>query len=90
MQQHAREMMACGVQAENLTIQHVGERRERVPVLRMDMSEGPLGSINRDPAAHHGIGVDVGVVVVVNEFVAGCLTEHYPCDCDQENADGQR
>jgi len=80
-------MMRAWIQAEQLAIEHVRHRRERMPVLGMNMGEGPLDSGPRQPRAHVRIVEHVKRIVVINELVTECLPEHRPRKRDQKNTD---
>ena len=55
------------------------DRRQRVPVLGMDMRKCP-GDVGEVHAAGDScVLVDVVRIVVVNEIVPECLAENEPC-----------
>ena len=80
VQQDASEMVAAGVEPEKLAIQHVRNRRERMPVLRVNVGKRPRNSVQRDAARYNLFSVDVGVVVVIDEAVPKRLAKNQPRD----------
>ena len=80
-------MMRAWIHAEQLTIEHVRNRRERVPVLRMNVRERPRNAPPRQSRAHMRVVEHVKRIVIIDELVANSLAEHRPCDRDQKNAD---
>ena len=54
------------------------DRRQRVPVLGMDMRKCPGDVGEVDAAGDSRVLVDVVRIVVVNEIVPECLTEDGP------------
>ena len=59
VQQNIGEMVAAGVEPEKLAIQHVRDRRERMPVLCVNVGERPGKSRRRDTARYNRLSVDV-------------------------------
>ena len=64
-------MMARGIQAEQLAIEHVGDPSERVPVGNIESSERPTNVLKRQAGLNVRIEGDVRIVIVVNESIAG-------------------
>ena len=79
--------MGAWIYSKQLAIEHVRNRRERMPVLGVNMGEGPLDPWPRQAAAHVRIVEHVKRIVVINELVTAGLTKHRPRDGDQKNAD---
>ena len=55
------------------------DRRQRVPVLGMDMRKCPGDVGEVDAAGDSSVLIDVARIVVVNEIVPECLAENEPC-----------
>ena len=86
VEQNVREMMADGSKSKQLAIDHVRNRRERMPVPRVAVRERPSDSAQCQPARHDRISVNVSLIVEINEFVTKRLPENQPRDCDQKQA----
>jgi hypothetical protein len=54
MRQNICEMMSARVQAVQLVIQHLRERRQRVPVLGMNMGEAEIALVPLSPSVMFG------------------------------------
>src|SRR4051812_47798676 len=78
MKQDVCEMVSGRIQAEELTIEHVGKRGERVPIARMWMSERAPDALGGEASADHRILGDVIRVVVGDELVLQRLPEDEP------------
>src|SRR5436190_9224091 len=87
MQQHVRQMMSPGLETVKLTIQHVRNRGQRMPIGSMDMREGPLNSIETEAFRDPWILANVLIVVVVDELMPQCLAEDNPDNSHKENTD---
>jgi hypothetical protein len=61
-----------------LTIEHVCDRRQRVPVFGMDMRKCPGDAGESDPAGYAGILINVLRIVIVNEVETKRLCKHHP------------
>ena len=89
MQQNADKMMARGIQAEQLAIEHVGDPSERVPVGNIESSERPTNVLKREAGLNVRIKSDVRIVIVVNESIAGGgIVEGQGAGDQQQNQDG--
>src|SRR5205814_5901876 len=64
------EVVARGVEAEELAIEHVRQPGQRVPVGRLQGGEGPGHRLRVQTRLDVGVAEDVLVVVVVHEAVA--------------------
>lgn len=82
-------MMSACLQAVPLAVEHVRNRREWMPVLRMNMAHGPANATQANAAGYLRILINVVVIVVVNEIVPQRLGENNPGDNREENADGR-
>ena len=61
-----------------LTIEHMCDRRQRMPVFGMNMSECPGEVREVDAAGDPSVLIDVTRIVVVNEIVPERLTKNSP------------
>ena len=86
MQEDIGEVMAAGVKTEELAIQHVRQRRERMPVTRMSVRECPHDSMRSDTTGYDRISVNVSAIVVIDEVVAERLREDEPRNSAKQNA----
>ncbi len=74
-------------QSEKLTIEHVRNRCERMPVVRMNVRERPDDILPRHAALDLTILADVARIVIINKAVLQSLAEDGPGDRDQYRAD---
>ena len=79
--------MSTRAQSIALTIHHVRNRRQRMPVSPVAVGEGPLHSGEGNAARYRRILIDVGTVVVIDKIVTECLAKNQPRDHRQEKAD---
>src|SRR4029450_220541 len=70
-----------------LTVEHMCDRRQRVPVFGMDMRKCPGDVGQVDAAGDSRVLIDVVRIVVVNEIVAERLCKHHPCNNCKAHAD---
>ena len=75
MQTDIDQMMGTGIQTEKLAIDHVGNRRQWMPVLRMNMSKCPDDIPPGQPRLDIWVFENVTTVVVVNEIEVPGLEE---------------
>ena len=75
MQTDIDQMMGAGIQTEKLAIDHVGNRRQWMPVLRMNMSKGPDDTAPGQSDPDIRVLENVRAVVVVNEIEVRGLEE---------------
>jgi hypothetical protein len=71
VQEQAGEMMPAGVEAEQLAVQHVTEKGERMPVVVNLGAQGIAQAGEGHAGLHDGVGGDEVGVVVSDEFAAG-------------------
>ena len=90
VQEHVGQMMAAGLQAIKLAVQHVREPGQRMPVAGVVRGERPGDSLAGQAPADVPVLVDVIVVVEVDEVVAGRLAEDGDHRQQQQAADGQQ
>ena len=87
MQQHVAQMMPPRVQPIHLTVEHVGERCERIPVSAMNMSERPENPFRVETVGDLRIVIHILVVIVLDEAKPEGLAENGPYRQRQRNAD---
>ena len=75
MQTDIDQMMGTGIQTEKLAIDHVRNRRQWMPVLRMNMSKCPDDTAPGQPRLDIWVFENVTTVVVVNEIEVPSLEE---------------
>ena len=80
-------MMPPGLEPVKLTIQHVRDDGERLPVASAEMSEGPLHIIKSKTAGYSWIGINERTIVVIHELVTKGLAKRDPDDADKQNGD---
>src|SRR3954451_16124734 len=78
VQQNIREMMPARVESVDLAVGHVRNRGQRMPVIRMHMSEGPENSVEAQTIYDDRIIVDVIVVVIIQELMPNRLCKNHP------------
>src|SRR5207253_5970796 len=85
MQQHIGKMMAVRVKSEELKVNHVCDQRQRVPVHRRKVSEGPDDSVDAETTIYFGLFVNVLRIIEVDKWVGQRLAEGRPGDCNQNS-----
>ena len=75
MQTDIDQMMCAGIQTEKLAIDHVRNRRQWMPVLRMNVSKCPDDTAPGQPRLDIWVFENVTTVVVVNEIEVPGLEE---------------
>ena len=80
-------MMPARLHPEELAIEHVRDRRERVPVLGMDVRERPSNTVPIQSGPNMRIFKHVKRIVIIHELMADRLSEHCPGDGDQRSPD---
>src|SRR5689334_2478919 len=80
-------MMSPRLETIQLTIHHVRNGRNRVPVVGVHMGEGPSNSSETKAIGDPRIIVNILIIVVINELVPERLAKHNPDNTDKENAD---
>src|ERR1700686_1172351 len=90
MQKNIRKMMSARFQPVELAIQHMRDGRQRMPVLGMNMCEGPRDTRDSETACYFRILIDVVLIIVVNELVPERLAKNQPHDKGKKNADAGR
>ena len=90
MQAYIDQMMRTGIQTEKLAIDHVGNRRQWMPVLRMNMSEGPDDAAPGQSDPDIRIVENVRAVVIVNETEVPGLEEDKRNQSGQAEIDGDK
>ena len=82
MQQHIHKMMRTRLHTEELAIHHVRHRRQRMPIVGMDVGKGPSNPVPAQAGADLVIFADVSRIIEIDEFVAERLTENRPRNRD--------
>src|SRR6266404_5039290 len=80
VQQNINEVMRTRFQAEDLAIEHVRDRRQWMPVMRMNVSERPLNVGPAQPGLNLTVLADVGRIIVIHESVSQRLPKNGPRD----------
>ena len=80
-------MMSPGLEPVELTIQHMRDGGEWLPVASAEMSEGPLHIIKSKTAGYSWIGINVGTIVVIHELVMKGSAKRNPDHDRKQNAD---
>src|SRR5579864_8113387 len=83
-------MVTAGFEIEHLTVDHVGNQREWMPVVRLGVGKRTRQAAPTQSYADKRIPVDISFVVVVNEIVAQRLTKHDPNKDDYGSANRSR
>ena len=78
VQENICEMVAAGFEIVELAIDHVGNDRERVPIVGLGVDECLGQTMQTQTRGHQRISVNVGFVVIIYEVVAQRLTEDDP------------
>ena len=71
-------MVAPRIQTVKLAIEHAQNRRQRMPVRSVHMSERPQYSLRRETRGDVRVLVDVVVIIIADEFVMNRLAECQP------------
>jgi len=79
--------MSPWLETVELTVQHVRDAGERVPVDTMRMSESPLDSAECETSGDPGISVNVSAVVIIDELMTKRLAKGDPDYGRKENTD---
>ena len=90
VQQHISEVMAAGLEPEQLAVEHVRNRRERMPVPRMRMGKRAEYAGHRKSSVDDRVLININMIVEIDEIVPQSLTENEPSDCNQSEADIKR
>ena len=74
MQEDIGKVVPACVQSVELAIEHMCNRRQRVPVFGMDMRKRPRDVGDADAVGDPRVLIDVTRIVVVNEIEPECLS----------------
>ena len=77
-------MVRAWIHSEQLAIEHVRNRRERMPVLRMNMGKRPLDASPGQASAHVRIVEHVKRIVVINELVTAAAIAAPTRECTRQ------
>ena len=80
-------MMRTRFQSKKLAIQHMGKRRQRMPVLEMNVRERPGDILPAQAGLDLMVLTDVARIVITDESISQRLTENGPGDRNQCGAD---
>ena len=67
----------------NLTIQHVADPRQRMPVIYLVFRKCPTPSAYREPIRHGWVILDIEIVVEIDESIANGFSERDKYQRDQ-------
>ena len=76
MQEHISEVMTAGLESEQLAVEHVRNRRQRMPVSCVSMGKCADEAIGREALCDPRVFVHVHVIIEVDEIVPKSLTEN--------------
>ena len=80
VQQHISEVMAAALEPEQLAVEHVRNRRERMPVPRMRMRKRAEYAVDRKSSGDGRVLIHIRVIVEIDEIVPQSLTKNEPRD----------
>ena len=83
------QVVRARIHSEQLAVEHVRDRRQRMPVLRMDMRERPDNPAPGQARAHVRVVEHVKRIVIIDELMAERLSKHRPRDRDQNDNDAE-
>ena len=81
-------MMPPGIQSEELAIEHVRQRGQRIPLAEWPLGESPPDPLAGQPRGDVRIWIDKAVVVVIERKVAERLAVDQPDRQEQKTAHG--
>ena len=87
VKQEVSQMVPCGVQAEDLDVQHVGHPGQGMPVTGIADGESPTQVFNSQAVQHVAVFGYVNMIVEVNEVAPGNLPEGAGDDDRKDDAD---
>lgn len=90
VQQGISEVMAAGLDSKQLAVEHVRNRRERMPIPRMRMGKRAECAGQRKSSVDDRVLININMIVEINEIVPQSLTENEPSDGNQSEADIKR
>src|SRR5438309_3695232 len=90
MEHEIGQMMSARIQAVELAIDHMRNPRQRMPVRRVNMPEGPDNSIHAEAPHYLGISRYVIGIIIVDKPVVERLAENDPGEHCQEDAYRER
>src|SRR6516164_1239691 len=83
-------MMGTRIHTEQLTIEHVRDRGQRMPVLGMNVGKRPADTVPGQASTHMRIVEHVKRIVIINELMPKRLSEHRPRDHEQKDDDPEQ
>ena len=84
------QVVAPGLHPVKLTVQHVGQPGQGVPVGRVEGGETPFHSLPREPRPDQGVFVDIHVVIAGDELIVPYLPVGQRGQGHQQHADDYR
>src|SRR5213082_1175303 len=81
--------MGAGLKTIQLAVKHVRDRRQRMPIHRMNMGKCPGYTANGKALGYVGIFVNVTWVIIVNKVVLEQLSKDNPREHGQTNANAE-
>ena len=78
MQQHVDQMVPCRIESEQLAIQHVRNRCQRMPISRVRFSECRNDAARRYTRGDPWIVINISLVVVGDEIMTESLSKYDP------------
>src|SRR5436305_13742522 len=82
--------MGARLKTIQLAVKHVRDRRQRMPIHRMNMGKCPGYTANGKALGYVGIFVNVTWVIIVNKVVLEQLSKDNPSEHSQTNAHAER
>src|SRR2546430_14463421 len=84
MQQHRYEMVSAGMQAKELTIQHMRKPGQRMPVALRKSGKRPNKPVRAQAALDLRIFGHIGRVIQVNETITQARQKHHEYEDKQQ------
>ena len=76
VQQDIGEVMSASLQPVQLAVEHVRNRRERMPVSRMSMGKCADYAIHRKSSGDGGVFIHIHMIVDIDEIVSESLSKN--------------
>ncbi len=89
MQEDIGKVMTAGLKPIKLAIYHVGNERQRMPIVRIAIEERAAKAVPGQSAANQRIAVDVNFVVETDEIVPEGLSKNGPNQNHNRAADSK-
>src|SRR5437016_6937990 len=82
-------MVTSRLQSIYLAVEHMRDRRQRMPVHGVNMGECPGNAAEADAACYFSVLINVARIVVVNEVVPESLAKNKPGQRGEKKADAK-